>query len=233
MLGKGSLFNKILVVVCILTLPYSIISMSSRIAFSEWFIDWQYSLESFPEDPYGMSKEERKRLAKLGLKAVTSDEGMEEFKRAKLPDGRPAFRQKEIKHMEDVKNLLSILFPLGYILSVVDMLIFIYLFLSNKTLLGRGLMGGGILCITLLICAGVLSITDYDLAFEKFHDLFFDPYSWRFSYSDTLLRIYPRMFWFNGTIFVISLSVILSLLSIIIGFLIRKRYALPPFLPNQ
>ena len=233
MLRKGSLFNKILVVICILTLPYSIISMSSRIAFSEWFIDWQYSLKSLPEDPYGMSKEARKRLAKLGLKAVTSDEGMEEFKRAKLPDGRPAFRQKEIKHMEDVKNLLSILFPLGYILLAVDILILFYLLLSNKRLFGTGLMGGGILCIAFLIFAGILSLADYDLAFEKFHDLFFDPYSWRFSYSDTLLRIYPRMFWFNGTIFVISLSVILSVVSIIIGYLIRKRYALPPFLPTQ
>ncbi len=233
MLGKGSLFNKILVVVCILTLPYSIISMSSRIAFSEWFIDWQYSLESFPEDPYGMSKEERKRLAKLGLKAVTSDEGMEEFKRAKLPDGRPAFRQKEIKHMEDVKNLISILFPLGYIFLTIDLLILLYFYFFNKKLLSTTLIGSGSLCLTLLILAGVLSLIDYDLAFEKFHDLFFDPYSWRFRHSDTLLRIYPKVFWFNGTIFVISLSVILSLLSIIIGFLIRKRYALPPFLPNQ
>ncbi len=233
MLRKGSLFNKILVVVCILTLPYSIISMSSRIAFSEWFIDWQYSLESFPEDPYGMSKEERKRLAKLGLKAVTSDEGMEEFKKAKLPDGRPAFRDKEIKHMEDVKNLLSVLFPLGYILMTMDLIILLYLSFINKKLLGTALIGGGSLCLILLVSAGAFSLIDYDLAFEKFHDLFFDPYSWRFRHSDTLLRIYPKVFWFNGTIFVISLSVILSLLSIIIGFLIRRRYALPPFLPTQ
>lgn len=225
MFGRRSLLNKVAVILCIITFPYLIISLSSRIAFAEWFIEWQYSLKSFPKDPYGLPDEYRKKLAKLGLKAVTSDEGMEEFKKAKLPDGRQAFRKKEIEHMEDVKNLLSVLFGLTYTLLVIDGLLLAYLFISNRRLFGTALMGGGALCIAFLIFAGIFSLVDYDLAFEKFHDLFFDPYSWRFHHTDTLLRIYPKVFWFNGTLFVISLSIILSIIFITGGFLIRRRYA--------
>ncbi len=226
MLRKESLLGKISLIFISITLPYIIVTLSTRIAFNEWFIDWQYSLKSFPEDIYGLSKEERKKLAKLGLKAVLSDEGLEEFKRAKLPDGRKAFRFKEVKHMEDVKNLLSFLFPLAYILLGINtLLIVLNIIFGNIKLVANSLIWGGLLCIGFLVLAGLISLIDYDLAFEKFHDLFFDPYSWRFRYTDTLLRIYPKVFWFNGTVFVISLSIVISLMLITIGFLLKKRYA--------
>ncbi len=225
MFGKFSLLGKILMVFNIISIPYVVVALSARVAFSEWFIEWQYSLKSFPEDIYGMSKEERKRLAKIGLKAVLSEEGMEEFKNAKLPDGRRAFTLKETKHMEDVRRLLSVLFPLAYILSVFNILSLIYTFLKSKRLMGYILLWGGCLCILLLILAGIISVFNYEFAFEKFHDLFFDPYSWRFSYRDTLIRIYPKVFWFNGTIFVISISIFISLLFIIFGLFVKKKYS--------
>ncbi len=225
MSGKESLLGKILLIFITVTLPYVIIALSSRIAFGEWFIEWQYSLKSFPEDKYGMSREERKKLAKLGLKAVLSDEGMEEFKKATLSNGRKAFTSKEIKHMEDVKNLLSILFPIAYVLFFLIVLALLYLGVSDQKRLAESIIFGGGACLGVLLFAGFLSLLDYELAFEKFHDLFFDPYSWRFQLSDTLIRVYPKVFWFNGTLFVIGISIVTSFLFILVGFFVKRRYS--------
>ncbi len=78
--------------------------------------------------------------------------------------------------------------------------------------------------LLLTTASAVFSFTNYELAFELFHNYVFDPYSWRFKYTDTLLRIYPMKLWFDGTVFVVALAGVLCLLSLFVGFfLIRCR----------
>ena len=203
--------------------PIVFLGIPVRIAFNEWFIEWEYSKEDFPKDRYGMEDSYRKYLAKIGLRAVLSDEGMEEFKSARLPDGRKAFREKEIRHMEDVKRLLDIFFPLVYI-SVLIVAVALFVLRSRKAI-GFALLSASVFSLVLFAVATAFSLTNYELAFELFHNFIFDPYSWRFRYSDTLLRIYPMKFWFDGTVFVLTLAGALCLLSLLTGmFLIRLSF---------
>ena len=207
--------KKLAVILALILSPVVFVGVPLRTAFSEWFIDWEYSKPDFPEDPYGMDREYRKYLAKLGLRAVLSDEGMAEFRKAKLPDGRRAFNPREIKHMEDVKELLSVVFPIIYL--SVPLFLGSLLFTRSLATIGKVLIFGSL--ITLILMAAVLtfSVINYDLAFEMFHNYLFDPYSWRFQPTDTLLRIYPMKFWYDGTILVILSSIAFSLISITLG----------------
>ncbi len=219
---KGVFIRGLAFLLVILLSPVIFIGIPTRLAFNEWFIEWEYSKEDFPRDRYGMDDEYRKYLAKLGLKAVLSEEGLEEFKKATLPDGRRAFREKEIKHMEDVKELLDIFFPAVYISTAV---VFLSLFmLGSLKLAGYALLTASIFSFLLFVALFLFSMLNYELAFELFHNYVFDPYSWRFRYSDTLLRIYPMKFWYDGTILVLSLAAVLCLSSAFVGAYLIKRY---------
>lgn len=211
--------RKFIFFVLVFISPFWILGISSRLVFNNWFIDFEYSRKDFPKDRFGLDNEYRRKLAKLGLKAVLSKEGLEEFKKAKLPDGRKAFRQKEINHMEDVNKFLSILFPLSYFLFILWLLGLIFL----KDLRKSMLLYSGIFSILFLISIGLLSFTDYNKAFEIFHNFFFGKTSWRFSNTDTLLRIYPMKFWFDGTVAIGVIFIIISSLILLSGNFIKKN----------
>ncbi len=217
---KGVPYRLLASLLVVLLSPVVFIGLPTRLAFNEWFIEWEYSKADFPKDRYGMEDEYRKHLAKLGLRSVLSDEGMEEFKRATLPDGSVAFNRREIKHMEDVKRFLGFFFPFLYASLVVCALAFVYM--RDLRLMGKTLIAASLFSLFLTTATAVFSITNYELAFELFHNYVFDPYSWRFRYSDTLLRIYPMKFWYDGTIFVVVSAGVLCLLSLLTGILLLR-----------
>jgi len=217
---KGVPYRILAGLILILTAPVIFIGIPVRIAFSEWFVEWEYSRTDFPPDTYGLDNESRKHLALLGLRAVLSEEGMEEFRKAKLPDGRRAFREKEIRHMEDVKRVLDVFFPLLYALLFLHL--FLHLLLRDRIFTGWILLLSSLFSLILVAGAGTFALIDYDLAFEVFHDLFFDPDSWRFRYTDTLLRIYPMKFWFDGTVFVTVGAILLGAVSSGAGLLLLR-----------
>ena len=199
-----------------LLFPFVALGISVRIAFNEWIIDYIYAKKDFPEDIYGLPEEYRKGLAKLGLRAVLSDEAFEEFKKAELPDGTKAFNAREIEHMHDVKVFLKRFFPAVYVATFLWLLGFLILRSAHYLILS------GFLGILILSILGVLVFTNYERAFEIFHIITFDPYSWRFFYTDTLIRIYPMKFWYEATKVVAIMSFILSATVLLLG-LIWKR----------
>jgi len=213
--------RKLLTILLTLIFPYISIGISVRIAFTEKFIEWEYSKENFPKDRWGMTKDERLELAKLGLRAVLSDKDMEKFRRKKLSNGEKAFTEREIKHMEDVKNLLKLYFPSVYLVALVWFLGVIFLKVP------RVLIYSGIFNTIFLIFLSALTFVDYKKAFEIFHIAVFDPYSWKFKYSDTLIRIYPMKFWYDATVFIGVLSFILGIISLFLGIIwkgfLKKR----------
>jgi uncharacterized membrane protein len=45
-----------------------------------------------------------------------------------------------------------------------------------------------------------------------FHQLFFQPGSWTFDFSNTLIRLFPEKFWYDAVLTISSLSVIIGFL---------------------
>ncbi len=206
--------------ILVLLSPVIFVGVPVRLAFSEWFIEWEYSRADFPRDRYGLEDECRLHLAKLGLRAVLSDEGMEEFRRAKLPDGRRAFREKEIRHMEDVKRVLDVFFPLLYV--SLGLTSAVHLLLRDRVFTGWVLVLSSLFSLLLTALAGILALVDYSYAFTTFHSLLFEPGSWKFRYTDTLLRIYPMKLWYDGTLFVIGLASLLCVSSLLTGVVLLR-----------
>jgi len=205
--------------ILILTTPFWIVGLSARAVFSSWFIHYEYSKKDFPKDRYGMNKEIRKKFALLGLKAVTSKEGLKEFEKARFPSGIRAFKKKEVKHMKDVNRVLSVFFPISYLLFAFWIGCVFFLKKERQKLI----LYSGLFSLILLLFVGAVSLLSYEKAFEVFHNVVFDKVSWRFKHTDTLLRIYPMKFWFDGTVVVFVISVIISALIFLAGLTLKKR----------
>ena len=59
----------------------------------------------------------------------------------------------------------------------------------------RGILAGAIATLAIAALAVPVILLGFDGFFLRFHEVFFSGSSWRFSDTDTLLRIYPEVFW--------------------------------------
>jgi integral membrane protein (TIGR01906 family) len=208
--------------ILVLTSPVLFLGIPLKLAFTEAFVRWEYSKKDFPEDPYGLDNRTRLELAIKGLRAVLSDEGFREFKRAKLLDGTNAFNEREIKHIADVKRVLGIFFKAVWMTAALWILFM--LTVRDRAIMGKALLYSSAFSFFIIFGSLLFSLINYNKAFEVFHNFVFDPYSWRFRYEDTLLRIYPMKFWQDGTLFVLGAALILIALTFALGiFLLRYK----------
>ncbi|MEJ5338759.1 MAG: DUF1461 domain-containing protein [Aquificaceae bacterium] len=208
-LGKGFFLRAVLVAL----FPLFITLLLVRLAFTEAFVGFLYRKVDLPPDP--MPYELRLSIAKMGLRSVLSDEGMEEFRSSGL------FNQREIRHMEDVKRLLSFFFNFLY-LGLPLWLVGFFAIRSKKEM-GKVLFFGSLLLEAFIILVIILSAISYEWLFEAFHNLFFDPYSWRFRDEDMLLRVYPMDFWFKATLYTAFGVFCLNILLQVTGFILWRK----------
>ena len=219
--GKARPYKGIALLIITLLSPIIFLGIPTKLAFTEIYLEWYYRYHDLPPDRWGTTKEERLKLAKIGLRSVLSREGMEEFKRAKLPNGKRAFNNREVKHMHDVQTFLDRFFKALYISMCLYFLILILI--RDIGFTSKALIVGSLFSLILFAVAGTLSYLFYSKAFELFHNFFFDPVSWRFRDTDTLLRIYPMKLWFDSTMYVLVVTLALCLLSLGIGVCLRYR----------
>ena len=203
------------VFILILSFPLLVVLLSTRIAFTETSVEIIYKLSSLPPDIFGLPQERRLEIAKLGLKAVLSDEGMQAFKESGL------FNEREIRHMEDVKGLVSKAFILLYV--GLPLWIVLLVSLKNKTTIGKVLVFSSFFAESLIVLVVVILFLAFDLAFETFHLVLFDPHSWIFRDEDMLIRVYPQEFWFNASVLVAIFAFTITSVTLALGFLLWKR----------
>ena len=222
--GKARPYKGTLLLIITLLSPIIFLGIPTKLAFTETYLEWYYRSHDLPPDRWGMSKEDRLRLAKIGLRSVLSKEGMEELKKAKLPNGKRAFNNREVKHMYDVQTFLYRFFKALYLSIFLYFLILILI--RDIGFTSKALIVSSLFSLTLFAVAGTLSYLFYTKAFELFHNFFFDPVSWRFRDTDTLLRIYPMKLWFDSTMYVLLGTLSLCLLSFGLGVYLRyKRWS--------
>jgi uncharacterized membrane protein len=69
----------------------------------------------------------------------------------------------------------------------------------------------------LILSIALLAVFAWQTWFDLFHRFLFVPGSWLFSYSDTLIRLFPMKFWFDATLTISLLSFVGRLLLMLIG----------------
>jgi integral membrane protein (TIGR01906 family) len=195
--------------------PIVLLGFALRLLLSPLFLQIEYRMPAFPDDPYGFTREDRLRWAPFAVDYLVNREDISYLGDLRFDDGTPLYNERELSHMEDVKGVTQ------------GALNAFYLALAGLALLGlwskrgdqwsafrSGLKrGGGIMVglagvIAVVVVVGMFVIPDlFWKFFEGFHAIFFEGDSWLFLFSDTLIRLFPIRFWQDAFLFAALIAV--------------------------
>jgi integral membrane protein (TIGR01906 family) len=141
---------------------------------------------------------------------------------------RPLFNEREVSHMEDVQQLMQLVFRLGWIaalylvgFTVVTLVVYQ---LAALPLLGRLLLWGAGLSFALLISVAALSLVDFGTLFLRFHQVSFRNDLWMLDpRRDYLLMLFPQGFWLDVTLRIAALTAGEAFLLGMAGWLLARR----------
>lgn len=183
--------------VVIAAVPVATIGNALCLLLGPWLVDVEYALPGFPDDPGGLTENERKDLARTGLDSIRPFGGGEAVLReARLPDGEEAFVDREVSHMEDVRALVSAVL-VGWALALAAAIAAGVALRrrAGAAKVATALVSGAKLTLAAMALIGVVMLIDFEFFFDGFHGVFFEGDTWRFNESYTLRRIYPDFFW--------------------------------------
>lgn len=194
--------------------PLALIGLALRILLTPLYFNIEYRMPYFPVDEYGMTQQQRLHWAPFAVKYLVNDADISYLGNLKFEDESPLFNERELKHMQDVKNVVSGALRVWYI-TLAILLVLLILFYKNNWISYYliGLQRGGwwiigfALMIGFIVGVGILLNPDvFWRFFTAFHTLFFEGNSWLFFYSDTLIRLFPIRFWQDAFLWAAVLS---------------------------
>jgi hypothetical protein len=115
---------------------------------------------------------------------------------ATLDDGRPAFDESAISHLDDVRVVLAgaRVATLAAALAAAAWIVWA-LRARRERELAFSLTVGAWSVAALVALAAVIAITDFDGFFAGFHALFFEAGTWQFPADALLILLFPEPFW--------------------------------------
>ncbi len=214
----------------ILALPLLLMIGAARLALTHEFLRFEYTRPGFPADAYGLSIHDRLALGNFAIDFLFNGEDIAYLAELRLPIDKcwraPAdatdctmFNESELRHMSDVKEIASLAFSLTAGLLIVALLIVAAACRSRCYLrsVNRGVFLGCVLTLGLLATALVSVTVAWDRMFDAFHELFFAAGTWRFPYSDTLIRLYPEQLFVDASILIAALMTAGALVLLLIN----------------
>ncbi len=194
-----------------LAVPALLLISSIRLVMSPLFLQLEYTRPGFPADVYGFSTDDRLRYGPLGIAYIFNAEGIDFLADQRLPGELcfppqrsecPLFGADELRHMEDVKFVAQGTFAAGLLLALLTAGAAYWLWRSPNTRyhLRFAAMQGALLTLAIVFTVVVIAVSAWEYFFDTFHEIFFEDGTWRFFYSDTLIRLYPEQFWFEAAI---------------------------------
>jgi integral membrane protein (TIGR01906 family) len=216
------------------------------VANGERYVRYEYGKPNFTPDLHRYSAaqqqelglrpftpDEREALALVAVNYLQRPEPAEEviylLEEQRLPGtGRPFYNEREIGHMLDVKHLtdaIRLLWGLSAAL-VIGGLLLLVLHAEQRRRAATALLYGGVATTAALLFIALFILLFWDTFFVLFHELLFPPDTWSFNYSDSLIRLFPEMFWFDLGVIVSASALGSGLLVALTGWLWRR--ALPP-----
>lgn len=204
--------------------PFVLVLVPVRAFMQPWVIPFQYSLPDFPPDELGMSSQERLRLGLIGMDSVIGSRGVVVLAEARFDDGQWAFNAREISHMQDVREVIDWMFPLHTIAMVawLALVIGLSIYRSARRGAGTALIAGVIVTVISVIVLGFFGATAWDTFFTAFHRIFFKGDTWLFLNTDTLIRLYPEVFWFRITLMIGGVTLVLTAVLVAAGVWLRR-----------
>jgi integral membrane protein (TIGR01906 family) len=139
----------------------------------------------------------------------------------RYPDGTSIFNIRELQHLRDVKAVTQIAYIAVLFSSILAVLAAYRLSRNRSTIreLRTGLLNGSILTLGIVVTIVVAAVVNWDFFFTSFHSLLFQTGTWRFAYSDMLIRLFPEQFWFDAALTIGALSTVCAL---VIMYIMRR-----------
>lgn len=177
-------------------IPVIMVLTSVRFLMTNTFVRFNYALPGFPADRYGFSMEDRLYHAPIALDYILNDEGIDFLGEQRFEDGSAVYNSRELQHMEDVKNVTGAALNVWRIALVAALLASVVLWrVAGSQYMLESLQGGAKLTALLMAILLVGIVIGFSVLFVGFHEVFFDPGTWTFNFSDTLIRLFPQRFW--------------------------------------
>ena len=194
---------------------------------------WDYpafEYERIPPDPYGFTPEERLDLAHATLDYLQRSEPaaetiylLEELQQPRTNES--LYHPGELSHMFDVKVVADSFLRVFWILTAI-LVIGLGLLFSQPATRSEGyraLAQGGGLTVSIVLLVGLFILVAWQWLFTQFHNLFFASGTWTFSYTDSLIRLFPEQFWLDFGILWAGLVFVGGLLSLGLGIVLKRR----------
>jgi integral membrane protein (TIGR01906 family) len=213
--------------------PFALVGLGVRALLTPAFLQFEYHLPNFPPDDYGFTTADRLHWGTYGITYLTNDADISYLGSLTFPDGSAVFNPRELSHMRDVKAVTQRLLRIWWlILGVIGLLGVLAWLTRTWPAFLAALRAGGRLTLILALALGLVGTVggagSGDLFwqfFSDFHHLFFSGNSWLFSFSDTLIRLYPIRFWEDAVLYI---GIVTALGAALLAFAIR-----PPRQPRQ
>ncbi len=186
--------------VIVLAVPIILVVMPIRGLMHPRWVLFEYARPNFPADVFGFSTQERTRLAITGIESIVGPRGVVVLQEARLEDGSPAFVEREIGHMQDVRVVTRNIYLTQGVLFIAAVAAVIALTRQRETRAAApaAMVTGASATVVLLAALVFFVLTGFDTFFTAFHRVFFSGDTWLFNFSDTLIRLYPPQFWFDA-----------------------------------
>ena len=195
-------------------------------------IAWDYPSFEYARidpDPYGFTLEERLELAHATLAYLQRPEPADEvifmLEELRLPGtDDPLYNEREIDHMLDVKRVADGIKRVvqGAGVVVVAGLVFLLARPETRSQGYRAMFQGGVATTAVLLTIGLFIGLAWEIFFVQFHELLFPPGTWTFSYSDSLIRLFPEQFWFDVGVIVSGGALLGGIVVAAIGYLLMR-----------
>jgi len=204
-----------------LIVPVVLVLTGVRLLLTPAFVRLEYAQPGFPADPFGFTKEERIHWADVALEYLLNDAGIEYLGDLQFEDGSPLYNERELGHMVDVKIVVQRALAVWYVLLIALIVLGLWAYFGGWWADFRlGLGRGGWLTLALIALILLLVLVAWRFFFVFFHEVFFDPGTWTFLFSDTLIRLFPERFWQTAFI---SVGLFAGLGGLLLALLFRRR----------
>lgn len=202
-----------------LAAPLLLVISSVRLVMSYEFLRFEYLRPDFPADSYGFSAQDRLIYAPYGIDYLLNGEGIDFLGDLRLRGDKcwpplpetadcPMYQPRALAHLVDAKRIIKTVFSLAFLLGLTagSLVCLAYRSADYRPAIRKGLIHGSFLTLAAVATIAILALTAWDFFFDRFHELFFAAGTWRFAFSDTLIRLFPERFWFDAAIAIGLLS---------------------------
>jgi len=232
---KSKLVYKIISWIVSLIVPVVVVLTAVRLVLAPWYVEFEYRTPNFPADRYGFTRDERLRYSKIAIEYLLNDASISFLEEQRFPEGQQVpepscqymqdcalmYNERELQHMLDVKAVTQAALRVWLASWLVLVVLGVWARLAGWWDEYRsGLSRGGWLTLILIGVLIAFVLVGFGIAFVVFHEIFFDPGTWRFLYSDTLIRLFPERFW-RDTFLVVGL--LAGTMAFCIGYFARIK----------